>query len=62
MKQASKALASKFAASAAVLEGDELQIQGDIVDELMSFIPTKWPVVPAKSITVKAPPPPADDE
>eukprot|EP00042_Codosiga_hollandica_P051541 m.634547 g.634547 ORF g.634547 m.634547 type:complete len:226 (+) comp58302_c2_seq4:51-728(+) len=53
LKQAQKALANKFAASASVVDEDELQLQGDRTRDLEDFLPTKYSQIKADDIKVR---------
>ncbi|PIC42862.1 hypothetical protein B9Z55_009802 [Caenorhabditis nigoni] len=45
LKVASKLFAQKFACGSSVTGADEIVIQGDVKDDLLDFIPEKWPQV-----------------
>lgn len=45
LKIASKFFGTKFACGSSVTGDDEIVIQGDVKDELLSVIPEKWPEI-----------------
>lgn len=45
LKVASKFFGTKFACGSSVTGDDEIVIQGDVKDELLSVIPEKWPEI-----------------
>ncbi|KAK6055002.1 density-regulated protein DRP1 [Cooperia oncophora] len=50
LKQASKLFSQKFACGSSVTGADEIVIQGDVKDDLLDMIPTKWPQVQEEMI------------
>ena len=44
-KKAAKAFAQKYSCGSSVTGPDEIVIQGDVLDDLLDFIPEKWPEV-----------------
>lgn len=57
LKQVAKRCASKFACGCSVVSNpagyEEVVIQGDVVDDLLDFIPDEWSVVPLDQIEIK---------
>lgn len=45
LKKAAKIFAQKYSCGSSVTGPDEIVIQGDVVDDLLEFIPEKWPEV-----------------
>lgn len=56
LKQVAKRCAGKYACGSSVVKDpagfDEVVIQGDVVDDLIEFIPAEWPAIDAKKIHV----------
>lgn len=56
LKQVAKRCASKFACGCSVVQNpagyDEVVIQGDVVDDLVDFIPEEWPEIPDEQVEV----------
>lgn len=50
LKKAAKAFAQKFSCGSSVTGDDEIVIQGDVLDDLLDFIPEKWPEIDDDSI------------
>lgn len=50
LKEASKLFSKKFACSSSVTGADEIVVQGDVKDELIEFIPEKFPEIDAELI------------
>ena len=44
-KKAAKAFAQNYSCGSSVTGPDEIVIQGDVLDDLLDFIPEKWPEV-----------------
>ena len=44
-KKAAKAFAQKYSCGSSLTGPDEIVIQGDVLDDLLDFIPEKWPEV-----------------
>ncbi|CAH3020355.1 unnamed protein product [Porites evermanni] len=49
-KKAAKAFAQKYSCGSSVTGPDEIVIQGDVLDDLLDFIPEKWPEIDDDSI------------
>ena len=45
LKDASKAFSKKFSCGSSIQGEDEIEIQGDVKDDLFDFLPEKWPQV-----------------
>ena len=45
LKKAAKIFAQKYSCGSSVTGPDEIVIQGDVLDDLLDFIPEKWPEV-----------------
>ena len=45
MKKAAKLFAQKYSCGSSLTGPDEIVIQGDVLDDLLEFIPEKWPEV-----------------
>ena len=45
LKKAAKSFAQKYSCGSSVTGDDEIVIQGDVLDDLLDFIPEKWPGV-----------------
>ena len=45
LKKAAKSFAQKYSCGSSVTGDDEIVIQGDVLDDLLDFIPEKWPEV-----------------
>ena len=45
LKEASKAFSKKFSCGSSIQGEDEIEIQGDVKDDLFDFLPEKWPQV-----------------
>lgn len=45
LKKAAKVFAQKYSCGSSVTGPDEIVIQGDVLDDLLDFIPEKWPEV-----------------
>lgn len=50
LKEASKLFSKKFACSSSVTGIDEIVVQGDVKDELIEFIPEKFPEIDANLV------------
>lgn len=42
LKKAAKSFAQKYSCGSSVTGDDEIVIQGDVLDDLLDFIPEKW--------------------
>ena len=45
LKKAAKSFAQKYSCGSSLTGPDEIVIQGDVLDDLLEFIPEKWPEV-----------------
>ena len=45
LKKAAKLFAQKYSCGSSLTGPDEIVIQGDVLDDLLEFIPEKWPEV-----------------
>ncbi|XP_076107935.1 density-regulated protein homolog [Mytilus galloprovincialis] len=50
LKDASKAFSKKFSCGSSIQGEDEIEIQGDVKDDLFDFLPEKWPQIDEDSI------------
>ncbi|CAH3109331.1 unnamed protein product [Pocillopora meandrina] len=50
LKKAAKSFAQKYSCGSSVTGDDEIVIQGDVLDDLLDFIPEKWPEIDDDSI------------
>ena len=50
LKKAAKIFAQKYSCGSSVTGDDEIVIQGDVLDDLLDFIPEKWPEVRIKEV------------
>ncbi|XP_068745650.1 density-regulated protein homolog [Montipora capricornis] len=50
LKKAAKIFAQKYSCGSSVTGPDEIVIQGDVLDDLLDFIPEKWPEIDEDSI------------
>uniref|UniRef100_A0A183DG25 SUI1 domain-containing protein n=1 Tax=Gongylonema pulchrum TaxID=637853 RepID=A0A183DG25_9BILA len=50
LKAAAKLFAGRFACGSSVTAADEIVVQGDVKDELITMITTKWPHIDSKMI------------
>ncbi|XP_078361130.1 density-regulated protein homolog [Oculina patagonica] len=50
LKKAAKIFAQKYSCGSSVTGPDEIVIQGDVLDDLLDFIPEKWPEIDDESI------------
>ncbi|EDQ88213.1 uncharacterized protein MONBRDRAFT_32876 [Monosiga brevicollis MX1] len=52
LKQVSKAMSGRFAASSSVMGEDEVLVQGDLTDDIEDFIADKWPEIDEDAIEI----------
>ncbi|XP_074637133.1 density-regulated protein homolog [Acropora palmata] len=50
LKKAAKLFAQKYSCGSSVTGSDEIVIQGDVLDDLLDFIPEKWPEIDEDSM------------
>ncbi|XP_029195501.1 density-regulated protein homolog isoform X2 [Acropora millepora] len=50
LKKAAKLFAQKYSCGSSVTGPDEIVIQGDVLDDLLDFIPEKWPEIDEDSM------------
>lgn len=50
LKKAAKSFAQKYSCGSSLTGPDEIVIQGDVLDDLLEFIPEKWPEIDEDSI------------